>query len=201
MIVQCIVVLLLQFSGARCAHTCGYQARWTQSGYSGLDGPLHDKTLFYKTSQMQMERKKEDVMSRLNNLNIEKIANPILESIDLTSSEVKQAPIGLDYNSGIFTSPSTGKFLVTLTAQLFISDNDKLISYAQLFILKNKKLVSTENYLLVKMHEVADLRREFELNQGDTLEVFVGFHTESKQAGRWNHQGFFLEDVRFCIFW
>merc|ERR1711936_617310 len=172
MIVQCIVVLLLQFSGARCAHTCGYQARWTQSGYSGLDGPLHDKTLFYKTSQMQME-----------------------------SSEVKQAPIGLDYNSGIFTSPSTGKFLVTLTAQLFISDNDNLISYAQLFILKNKKLVSTENYLLVKMHEVADLRREFELNQGDTLEVFVGFHTESKQSGRWNHQGFFLEDVRFCIFW
>jgi len=114
-------------------------------------------------------------------------------------------PPGLNLTTGIFTAPTTKSYLVTLTAQIVNSDNNNLFSYAQLFILKNKSLESPENYLLVEQNKVGDLRVKLHLVKGDTLEVFLGHHKRTKHvfgpSGTIRrHDGFFLEDIRFCIF-
>merc|ERR1711970_1507178 len=114
-------------------------------------------------------------------------------------------PAGLNLSTGIFTAPTTKSYMVTLTAQIANSDAKNLFSYAQLFILKNKNLESLENYLLVEQNKVGDLRVEVDMERGDTLEVFVGHHIKSKNMlGGYGdieiHAGFWLEDVRFCIF-
>merc|ERR1719430_601052 len=115
------------------------------------------------------------------------------------------APAGLNLSTGIFTAPTTKSYLVTLTAQIANSDSKNLFSYAQLFILKNKNLESPENYLLVEQNKVGDLRVKLHLVKGDTLEVFLGHHKRTKHvfgpSGTIRrHDGFFLEDIRFCIF-
>merc|ERR1711970_1192279 len=120
---------------------------------------------------------------------------------EMTSSP----PAGLNLSTGIFTAPTSKSYLVTLTAQIANSGNNKLFSYAQLFILKNKNLESLENYLLVEQNKVGDLRVEVDMERGDTLEVFLGHHIKSKYVFGSSgvidrYDGFFLEDVRFCIF-
>ena len=111
----------------------------------------------------------------------------------------------MNYTSGIYTATEPRNHLVTLTAQIADTngnDGHRLFSYAQLFVLKNGKLESLNNYLLVEQNKVGDLRMEIHLKRKDTLEVFVGHHIDSKQTGggRYGVEGFFLEDVRFCIF-
>eukprot|EP00092_Neocalanus_flemingeri_P011743 GFUD01012663.1.p1 GENE.GFUD01012663.1~~GFUD01012663.1.p1 ORF type:complete len:187 (+),score=39.47 GFUD01012663.1:25-561(+) len=108
---------------------------------------------------------------------------------------------GLNLDTGIFTAPVKNSYLVALTAQLVNpAGNDKLFSYAQLFILKNGNLESLQHYLLVEMGKVGDLRVEVNMDKGDTLQVFVGHHVESKRIGSDRYDGFNLESVRFCIF-
>merc|ERR550519_2157833 len=111
-------------------------------------------------------------------------------------------PAGLNLSTGIFTAPTTKSYLVTLTAQIANSGNNKLFSYAQLFILKNKNLESLENYLLVEQNKVGDLRVGVDKEKGDTLEVYLGHHKTTKYD-TWTERtqnGFYLEDIRFCIF-
>ena len=98
--------------------------------------------------------------------------------------------------------------MVTLTAHLANTDKNvrvELSSYAQLFILKNGNLDSLQGYLLVDQGKLADLRLEVNMEKGDTLEVFVGHHMDRKSVhgiggGYDTYDGFFLEEVRFCIF-
>merc|ERR1712183_786083 len=111
-------------------------------------------------------------------------------------------PRGVNLSTGIFTAPTTKSYLVTLTAQIAISDDDdNIFNYAQLFLLKNKNLESLENYLLVEQNKGGDLRVEVDMERGDTLEVFVGHHKKSKNMfGGYGdieiYAGFWLEDVR-----
>ena len=116
---------------------------------------------------------------------------------------------GLNLETGIFTAPAKRNgYLVTLTAHLANTDKNvrvELSSYAQLFILKNGNLDSLQGYLLVDQGKLADLRLEVNMEKGDTLEVFVGHHMTGKSvygpSGTYDsYDGFFLEEVRFCIF-
>ena len=111
----------------------------------------------------------------------------------------------LDHTSGLFTAPATKDYLVTLTAQIFPIDNPShLENYAQLFVLKNGKLTSLDHYLIIGEHQLGDLRQTINLQKGETLEVFVGHHVHeaySMSYGRTEkYGGFFLQNVRFCIF-
>merc|ERR1712215_319548 len=124
--------------------------------------------------------------------------------VDDEGSSISPPP-GVDLTTGVFTAPTTKSYLVTLTAQIANSASNSLFSYAQLFILRNKNLESLENYLLVEQNKVGDLRVELDLEKGDTLEVFLGHHKRTKHvfgpSGTIRrHDGFFLEDIRFCIF-
>merc|ERR1712183_219974 len=115
-------------------------------------------------------------------------------------------PRGVNLSTGIFTAPTTKSYLVTLTAQIAISDDDdNIFNYAQLFLLKNKNLESLENYLLVEQNMVGDLRVDVDMKRGDTLEGFVGHHKLTNTTKQVHGNPFwipfdFLEDVRFCIF-
>ena len=110
---------------------------------------------------------------------------------------------GLNHTSGLFTAPTTKDYLVTLTAMIFPIDRPKhLDNYAQLFVLKNGQLTSLDHYLLIREHELGDLRQKINLQKGETLEVYVGHHKQEghSNGGHETYGGFFLENVRFCIF-
>merc|ERR1712121_621273 len=100
----------------------------------------------------------------------------------------------LDAKNGTFTAPERKKYHVTLTAKLFRGvQKTGLTSYAQLFILKNGNFVSLNHYLLVKGDEIADLRTSMQMNKGDTLSVWVGYHLDkliTMAASTWRRQPF-----------
>ena len=114
----------------------------------------------------------------------------------------------LDLDTGIFTAPTSKKYMVTVTAMISGKGNHEhsaLSSYAQIFLLKNGKLNSLENYLLVEQDKVADLKVNMALTQGDTLSLYVGHHIthlsySGPSGGEFTVMGFNLEQVRFCIF-
>ena len=108
----------------------------------------------------------------------------------------------LNHTSGLFTAPASKDYLVTLTAQIFPIDSPShLENYAQLFVLKNGQLTSLDHYLLIREHELGDLRLKIKLQKGETLEVYVGHHEhEGHYGGSETYGGFFLQNVRFCIF-
>eukprot|EP00091_Calanus_sinicus_P012104 TRINITY_DN27436_c0_g1_i1.p1 TRINITY_DN27436_c0_g1~~TRINITY_DN27436_c0_g1_i1.p1 ORF type:complete len:105 (-),score=22.48 TRINITY_DN27436_c0_g1_i1:99-413(-) len=104
----------------------------------------------------------------------------------------------------MFTAPSSRKYLVTLTAMLntLPSKNAYLCSA---LLRKNGKVTSLDDYLLVEHGKVADLRTEVQLYAGDTLSVYVGRQVDRKyqygSSGTLDlYDGFFLEDIKFCIF-
>ena len=104
----------------------------------------------------------------------------------------------LNLRTGIFTAPMKANWIVTLTALLATIDDDGLQSYAQMFILKNGQVTSKNHYLLVKGKEIGELREAILLEEGDTLEGFVGHHVNNVKnfglSGRFN-----LEQIRFCV--
>merc|ERR1711872_592919 len=112
----------------------------------------------------------------------------------------------LDYNSGIFTSPASKYYIVTLTAMMNqgAQRDGGPANYGQLFLLKNGKMESWEHYLLVRPGEVADMRVEMYLSKGHTFEVFVGHHLSYRNIGSIGYGqerdwGFNIEQVRLCI--
>ena len=124
----------------------------------------------------------------------------------LTNYRTAQAPVdGLDVETGMFTAPIERKYLVTLTAVLNTPYQARMSTYAQLFLRKNGKITSLDHYLLVEHGKVADMRTEVHLIMGDTLSVYVGHQVDRKHKFSSSgtvqmFDGFYLEDIKFCIF-
>merc|ERR1719154_713581 len=95
-----------------------------------------------------------------------------------SDKSASQTPLNLE--TGMFTSPSSRKYLVTLTAMLNTPTQKKMRTYAQLFLRKNGKVTSLDDYLLVEHGKVTDLRTEVQLSTGDTLSVYVGRQVDRK---------------------
>ena len=127
-------------------------------------------------------------------------------SVNSRSYDFLDMTTSLNHTSGLFTAPATKDYLVTLTAQIFpIDEPSHLENYAQLFVLKNGKLASLDHYLVIGEHQLGDLRQKIKLQKGETLEVFVGHHNHMGYTFMSNGEierkaGFFLQNVRFCIF-
>jgi hypothetical protein len=121
---------------------------------------------------------------------------------------VNSSSSDLNLETGIFTAPTNRQYMITLTAMIAGTgrrESPGLSSYAQLFLLKNGKLESLENYLLLEQGMVGDMRVNVAMNNGDTLQVYVGHHVSSMSTygpsgARDTTQGFNMEQVRFCIF-
>ena len=92
---------------------------------------------------------------------------------------------------------------------LNISDGHTICNLSCLFrhYINNMSLTTLfqENYLLLEQDMVGDMRVNVAMNNGDTLQVYVGHHVSSMSSygpsgARDTTQGFNMEQVRFCIF-
>ena len=66
-------------------------------------------------------------------------------------------------------------------------------------------LLRVDDYLLVDSTKIADMRKKLDLMKGDSLSVYLGHYmptvTKINPSGtRTKHDGFYLENIRFCIF-